>query len=64
WNSIHPCLRFSILRNVGFHFFRPASDEHGTLAGSHYRTVLLNDDATMQASVGNPVNMGAATKGE
>ncbi|WP_425129872.1 CysS/YqeB C-terminal domain-containing protein, partial [Burkholderia vietnamiensis] len=26
WNSIHPCLRFSILRNVGFHFFRPASD--------------------------------------
>ncbi|WP_230980577.1 integrase core domain-containing protein, partial [Burkholderia cepacia] len=25
WNSIHPCLRFSILRNVGFHFFRPAS---------------------------------------
>ncbi|WP_240464617.1 transposase, partial [Burkholderia cenocepacia] len=25
WNSIHSCLRFSILRNVGLHFFRPTS---------------------------------------
>ncbi|CAN0643935.1 hypothetical protein BCEP27_30320 [Burkholderia cepacia] len=39
-------------------------DGHGTLAGSHYRTVLLNDDATMQASVGNPVNVSATPKRE